>query len=85
MTKTGLKSLFDKVAANSSSRVLATESLVMRMLSSVRFLYRTEVGVRDGKESKLDAFERAAVISYAVTGSMPDSQLFADAGKGPAR
>ena len=35
---------------DSSNRALATKTLVTQMPFSVRFLYRTEAGVRKGKE-----------------------------------
>lgn len=58
------------------------ELLVTRILMSPQFLYRTEVGQAlpdDPSMAKLDAFERAALLSYSLVGSMPDEPLLADA------
>ncbi|MEZ4251463.1 MAG: DUF1592 domain-containing protein [Polyangiales bacterium] len=57
----------------------AAELLVTRLLLSPRFLYRTEVGVRAGDVAVLDPFERASLLSYTLTASMPDEALLADA------
>jgi len=70
------------VAAESSDSTQAAELLTTRILMSPRFLYRTEVGeVRsDGTGmASLDPFERASLISYTLTGSMPDAALLEDA------
>ncbi len=78
-----LLSLFKRVSTETSDRVLATQSLVTRLLASVHFLHRMEVGKKTGQqESTLDQYERASVISYALTGSMPDEELFQDAEAG---
>lgn len=53
------------------------------MLQSPNFVYRTEIGNGQGVDRKLTPYEIASQISYLVTGSMPDPDLFAvaDAGK----
>jgi hypothetical protein len=69
--------------ANSSSQVM--ELLVVRLLMSPRFLYRTEIGtpLEDGSQlAMLDPFERASLVSYSIVGSMPDELLLADAEAG---
>ena len=54
--------------------------MVTRMLVSPKFLYRVEGGRLDGADpASVDVFDRASIISYAMTGSMPDSLLLADA------
>lgn len=66
--------------ADDSAHVM--ELLVTRLLMSPRFLYRTELGQPspdDPEVAVLDAFERASLLSYALTGSMPDAELMADA------
>ena len=60
-------------------------ALVTRMLMSPHFLYRTEIGTVRGEDPKvalLDPYERASLISYALTGTMPDNALLADAEAG---
>lgn len=57
----------------------AAELLVTRLLLSPRFLYRSEVGTRSGDTAVLDPFERASLLSYTLTASMPDDALLADA------
>lgn len=55
------------------------ELLLVKMLMSPRFLFRVEGG-RDGNDTAgLDPFDRATLIAYTVTGTMPDALLFADA------
>jgi hypothetical protein len=82
--RSSLLSLFQRVATETSDRGLAAQSLVTRLLASARFLHRTEIGTSNkaGSESTLDQFERASVISYTLTGSMPDEALFQDAEAG---
>lgn len=57
----------------------AAELIVTRLLMSSRFLYRSEVGARAGDVAILDPFERASLIAYTVTATMPDALLLADA------
>ncbi len=66
--------------ADDSARVM--ELLVTRLLMSTRFLYRTEIGEAadaDAETVELDPFERASLVSYTLTASMPDELLLADA------
>ena len=77
-----LLALYRRVNTETSDPVLASQSLVTRLLASVHFLHRMEVGDKNGQESTLDQYERASVISYALTGSMPDEELFQDAEAG---
>ena len=80
-----LRASFANLAALSGSRAEAVAWLVARLLSSPHFLYRPEIGTPldtpDGPRS-LDQYERASLISYTVTGSMPDAALFQDAAEG---
>lgn len=78
----GLVALYDDVSLASDDHRLAMESVVTRMLSSVHFLYRSELGKPEGKTSVLDPWERASLISYTITGTMPDETLFAAAARG---
>ena len=82
-TRAGLLAYAANVTAQASDATQVAELLVTRLLMSPRFLYRTEVGEPsvDGTR-ELDAFERASVISYTLTGSMPDADLLADAEAG---
>ncbi|MEM9187918.1 MAG: DUF1592 domain-containing protein [Myxococcota bacterium] len=72
---TGLLVLFRDIAETTSDRVLAAESLVARLLSSIHFLHRTEIGARNGDHSFLTPYERASLLSFAVIGSTPDDEL----------
>jgi hypothetical protein len=70
------------MAPEAEDSVALMELLVVRMLMSPRFLYRTEIGtpLGDGtRMSVLDPFERASLISYSIVGTMPDELLLADA------
>lgn len=81
-----LSAYFAALASDSGDRVLATEFLVARLLTAPQFLYRAEVGVpllNAGTGSRgLDSFDRATLISYALTASMPDAALMKDAAAG---
>jgi Protein of unknown function (DUF1592)/Protein of unknown function (DUF1588)/Protein of unknown function (DUF1595)/Protein of unknown function (DUF1585)/Protein of unknown function (DUF1587) len=64
----------------------AIQAVVAAMLVSPNFLYRNELGslspLRDPKDAsvlKFNAHEMASRLSYALWGSMPDDQLFAQA------
>jgi hypothetical protein len=52
------------------------------MLQSPYFLYRVERGESAGGQRRLDAYERAARLSYALWDSLPDAPLFARAASG---
>ena len=80
-TQEQLAALVDTVTADADGPVHVMEILVTRLLLSPRFLYRTELGTNspDQDWAVLDAFERASLISYTLTGSMPDTLLLADA------
>ncbi len=82
--RSSLLALFQRIVTETSDRGLAAQSLVTRLLASARFLHRTEIGAanKQGSNSTLDQFERASLISYALTGSMPDEALFQDAEAG---
>ena len=82
-TRSGLLSYAATISAQTSDSTQAAELLVTRILMSPRFLYRTEVGEPspDGT-TRLDAFERASLVSYTLTASMPDDELLADAEAG---
>jgi hypothetical protein len=71
------------VSAQASEPTQVAELLVTRILMSPRFLYRTEVGEQDADgTTRLDPFERASLISYTLTASMPDAELLEDAEAG---
>jgi len=52
------------------------------MLSSLHFLFRTELGDGASGVFKLNPYETASALSYAYWGTMPDDALFASAEKG---
>jgi hypothetical protein len=81
-TRSELLEFVHGIAPDTDDSTQLMELLVVRMLMSPRFLYRAEVGepLRDGtRRAILDPFERASLISYSLTGSMPDELLLADA------
>jgi hypothetical protein len=58
--------------------------VVEAMLQSPQFLYRAELGDAVGADGliALDAWEVASRLSYFIYDSMPDDELFAQAGRG---
>ncbi len=58
------------------------EAVVSAMLQSPHFLYRAELGVSAGGAYRLTAWEVASELSYLLTGTMPDTELFAAARAG---
>jgi hypothetical protein len=57
--------------------------VIMRMLQAPQMVFHLELGgaVQGGRVHLTD-YEVASRLSYRLTGSMPDAQLFADAAKG---
>jgi hypothetical protein len=82
--KSELFAFFGRVSSEVNSRQTGAEMVVARLLASPQFLYRTEVGrAMPGDDLYLlDDFEKASLISYTLTGSMPDEPLLADAEAG---
>jgi hypothetical protein len=77
-----LFAFFSAVSNDVNSRQTGAEMVVARLLTSPQFLYRTEVGrptTPGGDLYALDDFEKASLIAYTLTGSMPDELLLADA------
>ena len=67
------------------TREVGVEALVTRLITAPQFLYRTEVGrpVAAGSDRfALTDTEKASLVSYTLTGSMPDAPLLADAQAG---
>ncbi len=52
------------------------------LLVSPRFILRSEIGVEQSGRFRLDAFEVAEALSYALTDGPPDQALWADAKNG---
>lgn len=52
------------------------------LLVSPRFIFRSELGVEQNGRFRLDAFEVAEALSYALTDAPPDQALWADAKSG---
>ncbi|MCK6552659.1 DUF1592 domain-containing protein, partial [Myxococcota bacterium] len=50
--------------------------VITAMLQSPHFLHRPELGTWNGARYALDAWERASLLSYSITGTMPDAALF---------
>jgi hypothetical protein len=83
--KDELIGFFRTVSSAANDRVLGTELVVERLLTSAQFLYRTEVGtptVMGGDVYALDAYEKASLLAYTLTGTMPDDALLAAAEAG---
>jgi mono/diheme cytochrome c family protein len=67
---------------SASDKPTGVKLVVARLLTSAQFLYRSEVGKPVAAGSllrELDAFEKATLLSYTLTGSMPDEALLSDA------
>jgi uncharacterized protein DUF1592/uncharacterized protein DUF1588/uncharacterized protein DUF1595/uncharacterized protein DUF1587/uncharacterized protein DUF1585/cellulose binding protein with CBM2 domain len=59
------------------------KAMTSALLQSPHFLYRRELGAPDGRGGHdLDAYELASELSYLLTGSLPDDELFAAADEG---
>ncbi len=58
-------------------------AVVTAMMQAPQFLYRTEVGAKQGNGYALTPYEVASELSYLIIGSMPDAALLqaADAGQ----
>lgn len=83
--RAALFGFFEAAAGDLGDRRAALEVVVARLITSVQFLYRPEVGrpTAPGSELyRLDDFEKAQLVSYTLTGSMPDEALLADAEAG---
>jgi hypothetical protein len=83
--KTELFAFYQSVVSAVDDRILATEMVVARLIASPQLLYRSEVGRAAGPGQELytlDHFERASLLSYTLTGTMPDEALLADAEAG---
>lgn len=79
----GERDRYKALAASGADRSAAARLALRAMLVSPSFLYRSELGEPAGNGLyKLTAFETASAISYTLTGSMPDEELFAAAEKG---
>jgi hypothetical protein len=58
------------------------EMVISYLLQSPHFLYRSELSdTVDGDKIRLGTYEVASRLSYALTGSMPDDELFAAAAR----
>jgi Protein of unknown function (DUF1592)/Protein of unknown function (DUF1588)/Protein of unknown function (DUF1595) len=77
--------VFDAGAA-AGGLALGVQTAVEALLQSPQFLYREELGlpgvVTDAGRVPLTPFELASQLSFMVTGSMPDAELFAAAEQG---
>ena len=82
--KVNLKTLYEKLLTDTDNdKNYSREQLITRILMAPEFLYKKEIGVvTESGERVLGPFEIASFVSYAVTGDMPDDQLFEDAESG---
>lgn len=83
--KSELFAFFGAVSIEVNSRTTGAEMVVARMLASPQLIYRSEVGqptTPGGDLYQLDDFEKASLVAYTLTGSMPDEPLLADAEAG---
>lgn len=60
----------------------AMELATAGLLQSPYFLFRVEIGTRDGDRRRYDGYEMAARLSYFVWATTPDDQLLAAAAQG---
>lgn len=74
--------VYEKIFSGEATFAAGAEAVVSAMLQSPYFLYRRELGTADGSEFKLSAYESASALSYLLTGSMPDNELFQAAESG---
>ena len=82
----GLLEIWKTGSKGSGGFAHGIELVLQAMLQSPSFLYRLELGQKDGSVSgtvKLTPYEIAARLSYGLWGTMPDEDLFkaADAGQ----
>ncbi|MCB9635506.1 MAG: DUF1588 domain-containing protein [Sandaracinus sp.] len=69
--------------ANLESDENAARRLIVRgLLASPVFLYRSEVGVLDGRQYRLDGYEMASALSYGLLGTTPPDALLDAAARG---
>ncbi|MCB9600952.1 MAG: DUF1592 domain-containing protein [Sandaracinus sp.] len=69
--------------SNLESDENAARRLIVRgLLASPVFLYRSEVGVLDGRQYRLDGYEMASALSYGLLGTTPPDALLDAAARG---
>ncbi|RYZ52631.1 MAG: DUF1592 domain-containing protein, partial [Proteobacteria bacterium] len=72
-----------KMSDRKDATAAGLETVITAVLQSPSFLYRTELGDGSGStEVKLNAFELASRLSYAVWNTIPDEDLLASAESG---
>jgi hypothetical protein len=74
--------VYETLFAAEASFADGAEAVIAAMLQSPYFLYRRELGASDGGGYQLSSYELASSLSYLLTGSMPDAELFAAADSG---
>jgi hypothetical protein len=84
--ETDLFTLYSKVRAPDVGATFAEgiKALISGMIQSAYFLYRWELGgdpLKDGALVRLNSYEIASRLSYFLTATMPDQQLFDAAAK----
>ncbi len=70
------------LAASESDENAARRLIVRAMLASPSFLYRSELGVAEGGGHRLDGYEMASALSYALLGTTPSDALLDAATRG---
>ncbi len=78
--RAGLAALFASARAATDTQQ-ATRLVLQAMLTSPRFLFRSEIGTprEDGSVADLDAYEVASALAYTLTDAPPDAELRAAA------
>lgn len=79
--RTALRALFDSEQSSGGFEA-GIRGVLTAMLAAPQFLYRAEADAKGGKPVRLDAYAVATRLSYFLTGSMPDAELFAAAEAG---
>ncbi len=78
----GLMALFTELRNNPTVNDREALRLTFaRVLVSIPFLYRTEIGASGAGLFEMTNFEKASYISYSLTGHPPDEELYEDAKK----
>lgn len=73
--RSSYQDMFSAIASEDGAE-LGLTTVIAAILQSPTFLYRSEIGEPAGDAFQLDAFETASALSYLLTGSMPDDELF---------
>jgi hypothetical protein len=81
--KQSLQAAYGRARALGEDALGSVQHVLMSLLAGPGFLYRSELALGDGTETRaLDGYELASRLSYFVWATMPDAELFARAADG---